>query len=473
MKIIRSWSKKPKKLEYQMESKDNFQKSKVKWARFVGDENSNSSMGVINKRRASAKRNSGLVVDLDLGPNRTPDSGYALSGSETFLFSSCQNFLACRSLDLNKEASVGCFLSFVLPDRYFIQLENARGDRWVCDLVSDGNFRVKEIRNYIDDLFLPHQAAQTRWIKYIPIKVNIFAWRARQDCLPTRVNLIRRGITIESSLCPVCSVCEEDVCHIFFRCDLAQLVLRRICRWWGLDPHDWSSFQEWQSWILSIQFSSKLCLLQFQFACKLIAKRKLVTDDDVVDVRKEVEIVHHLSGHPNVVSIKGAYEDSYDVHLFMELCCGGVMRLNLKPKNFLFVDKGKDSFLKAIDFGLSVFFKPGDIFTDIVGSPYYVALEVLLRHYGFEIDIRSAGVILYILLSGVPPFWGETENDVFKEILQGELDFSFNPWPVISESAKNLIKKMLIRDRDRSRRITANEVLHMVPVDLCTWCCTI
>ncbi|GJR86500.1 RNA-directed DNA polymerase, eukaryota [Tanacetum coccineum] len=97
-----------------------------------------------------------------------------------------------------------------------------------------------------------------RWIKYIPIKVNIFAWRARQDCLPTRVNLIRRGITIESSLCPVCSVCEEDVCHIFFRCDLAQLVLRRICRWWGLDPHDWSSFQEWQSWILSIQFSSKV-----------------------------------------------------------------------------------------------------------------------------------------------------------------------------------------------------------------------
>ncbi|GKA98873.1 RNA-directed DNA polymerase, eukaryota, partial [Tanacetum coccineum] len=87
------------------------------------------------------------------------------------------------------------------------------GDRWFVDLLSVGNFRVKEIRNYIDDLFLPHQAAQTRWIKYIPIKVNIFAWRARQDCLPTRVNLIRRGITIESSLCPMV----------------------------GLDPHDWSS----------------------------------------------------------------------------------------------------------------------------------------------------------------------------------------------------------------------------------------
>ncbi|GJU98279.1 RNA-directed DNA polymerase, eukaryota [Tanacetum coccineum] len=182
------------------------------------------------------------------------------------------------ALDLNKEASVAVKLSAPIDISFrrnarggieehlladltslmdSVTLSNS-GDRWVCDLVSDGNFRVKEIRNYIDDLFLPHQAAQTRWIKYIPIKVNIFAWRARQDCLPTRVNLIRRGITIESSLCPVCSVCEEDVCHIFFRCDLAQLVLRRICRWWGLDPHDWSSFQEWQSWILSIQFSSKM-----------------------------------------------------------------------------------------------------------------------------------------------------------------------------------------------------------------------
>ncbi|GJX46961.1 RNA-directed DNA polymerase, eukaryota [Tanacetum coccineum] len=86
---------------------------------------------------------------------------------------------------------------------------------------------------------------QTRWIKHPLLRVNIFrlAGARKQDCLPTRVNLIRRGITIESSLCPVCSVCEEDVCHIFFRCDLAQLVLRRICRWWGLDPMTRSSFQ--------------------------------------------------------------------------------------------------------------------------------------------------------------------------------------------------------------------------------------
>ncbi|XP_059307805.1 calcium-dependent protein kinase 1-like [Lycium ferocissimum] len=229
-----------------------------------------------------------------------------------------------------------------------------------------------------------------------------------------------------------------------------------------------------------------------RYACKSIAKRKLLTDDDVEDVRREVQIMHHLAGHPHVISIKGAYEDAIAVHLVMECCAGGelfdriiqrghyterkaaeltrtivgvveacyslgVMHRDLKPENFLFVDQKEDSLLKTIDFGLSIFFKPGDKFTDVVGSPYYVAPEVLRKRYGPEADVWSAGVIIYILLSGVPPFWAENEQGIFEQVLHGDLDFTSDPWPSISEGAKDLMRRMLVRDP--KKRLTAHEVL--------------
>ncbi|XP_050228230.1 calcium-dependent protein kinase 20-like [Mercurialis annua] len=228
------------------------------------------------------------------------------------------------------------------------------------------------------------------------------------------------------------------------------------------------------------------------FACKSIAKRKLANQEDVDDVRREIQIMHHLEGHPNVIKIVDAYEDTVAVHVVMELCAGGelfdriiqrghyterkaaelarvivgvvqachslgVMHRDLKPENFLFVDHEEEAALKTIDFGLSVFFKPGETFPDVVGSPYYVAPEVLKKHYGPECDVWSAGVIIYILLSGVPPFWDETEQGIFEQVLKGELDFVSEPWPNISESAKDLVRKMLVRDP--KKRLTAHEVL--------------
>ncbi|KAI5555419.1 hypothetical protein BDE02_19G079400 [Populus trichocarpa] len=228
------------------------------------------------------------------------------------------------------------------------------------------------------------------------------------------------------------------------------------------------------------------------YACKSISKRKLLCREDYEDVYREIQIMHHLSGQPNVVQIKDTYEDSMFVHLVMELCAGGelfdrivakghysekeaakltkniigvveychclgVMHRDLKPENFLFDKPGDDAKLKTTDFGLSVFYKPGQYFYDVVGSPYYVAPEVLLKHYGPQADVWSAGVILYILLSGVPPFWAETDSGIFRQILQGKLDLESDPWPNISESAKDLIRKML--DRDPKQRITAHEVL--------------
>ncbi|RWV83900.1 hypothetical protein GW17_00054435 [Ensete ventricosum] len=102
----------------------------------------------------------------------------------------------------------------------------------------------------------------------------------------------------------------------------------------------------------------------------------------------------------------------------------------------------------------------GQIFTDVVGSPYYVAPEVLCKNYGPEADVWTAGVILYILLSGVPPFWAETQQGIFDAILKGVIDFDLDPWPLISESAKDLIRKMLCSTP--SERLTAHQVLCML-----------
>ncbi|XAR60297.1 Non-specific serine/threonine protein kinase [Bertholletia excelsa] len=230
-----------------------------------------------------------------------------------------------------------------------------------------------------------------------------------------------------------------------------------------------------------------------QFACKTIAKRKLANKEDMEDVRREVQIMHHLKGQSNVVELKGAFEDKHSVHLVMELCAGGelfdriiakgqyteraaaqllrtivqivhtchsmgVIHRDLKPENLLLLNKNEDSPLKVNDFGLSVFYKQGEQFQDLVGSAYYVAPEVLKRKYGPEIDIWSVGVMLYILLCGSPPFWAESEHGIFNAILRGHIDFSSDPWPSISPGAKDLVKKML--NSDPKQRLTAHQVLN-------------
>lgn len=229
-----------------------------------------------------------------------------------------------------------------------------------------------------------------------------------------------------------------------------------------------------------------------KLAVKSISKAKLVCKEDVKDVQTEVAIMNLVAGHTNVVTLTSTHEDREAVHIVMELCAGGelfdsivesgnfsekkaaqvfrkmvhvvhhcqelgVMHRDLKPENFLLTSKDANGELKLTDFGLGVFFKPGERFKDLVGSPYYVAPEVLRKNYSHEADMWSLGVILYILLSGLPPFWGDTEEQIFKMVLRGHIDFKTDPWPKISDAAKDCVKRLL--QQDVSQRATAQDIL--------------
>ncbi|CAI5478403.1 unnamed protein product [Closterium sp. Yama58-4] len=248
-----------------------------------------------------------------------------------------------------------------------------------------------------------------------------------------------------------------------------------------------------------------------KYACKSIPKSKLLTENDVEDVRREVAILYHVQGQPNIVNMKGAYEDRDYVHIVMELCTGGelydtiierieargvpysehdaaemarvivrvverchalgIVHRDLKPENFLLSSRDPDSAeLKATDFGLSCFYK-GEGMARHCGSPMYMAPEVVRwrsathlmakrpAKYGPEVDIWSAGVIIYALLCGFPPFYHSSHStkEIFKAVLRANPSFSIPPWPSISDQAKDLLRQML--HPDPSKRPSAHEVL--------------
>ncbi|KAL2333794.1 hypothetical protein Fmac_015007 [Flemingia macrophylla] len=231
-------------------------------------------------------------------------------------------------------------------------------------------------------------------------------------------------------------------------------------------------------------------------AVKRLEKKKMVQPIAVEDVKREVKILKALAGHENVVQFYNAFDDDSYVYIVMELCEGGelldrilakkdiyytekdaavvvrqmlkvaaechlngLVHRDMKPENFLFKSSKEDSILKATDFGLSDFIKPGKKFHDIVGSAYYVAPEVLKRKSGPQSDVWSIGVITYILLCGRRPFWNKTEDGIFKEVLRKKPDFSRKPWPTISDAAKDFVRKLLAKD-PRARLTAAQALSH-------------
>ena len=150
-----------------------------------------------------------------------------------------------------------------------------------------------------------------------------------------------------------------------------------------------------------------------------------------------------------------------------------IVHRDLKPENFLFEEKKEGALIKLIDFGLSTSYlenvvektKDGAklnkrIMTKLktcAGTSLYMAPEVIMKQYSNACDLWSAGVILYIMLSGYPPFYGENDLEVFEKVINYQFDYEDEVWPTVSDEAKDLINRLLTPSH---HRLTAKEVLN-------------
>ena len=228
-------------------------------------------------------------------------------------------------------------------------------------------------------------------------------------------------------------------------------------------------------------------------AMKIISKSSNISVEDDKEIFNEINILRTLD-HPNILKIFEFYSSKESYSIVTELCSGGelfqeivdngpfnenysayvmfqifsainychnmkIIHRDLKPENILIVDKDKNNYprVKICDFGTSKMFEKGAIQRKLVGSSYYIAPEVLQKHYDEKCDIWSCGVILYILLSGRPPFGGENDREIMDRVSTGKYDLQSSPFNKLTRSCIDLIQKLLIMDP--KQRITAQEAL--------------
>ncbi|CAD8124734.1 unnamed protein product [Paramecium sonneborni] len=226
-------------------------------------------------------------------------------------------------------------------------------------------------------------------------------------------------------------------------------------------------------------------------AMKQIKKSSLIQEEQQ-RLFAEMNILKNLD-HPHIVKLYELYQDAQNYYLITEYLSGGelferikamttfnekkaaeymrqilsavmycheqkIVHRDLKPENILFVNDNQNSPLKIIDFGTSRKYDPSKKMTKKLGTPYYIAPEVLKQDYNEKCDIWSCGVILYILLCGYPPFIGKTEKEIMKKVGEGKYEFDADDWNQISKEAKNLINRML--HVNPNFRISAKQALN-------------
>nr|GFA79441.1 RNA-directed DNA polymerase, eukaryota [Tanacetum cinerariifolium] len=131
-------------------------------------------------------------------------------------------------------------------------------DKYFWSLESEGDYSVASIRKLIDEKRVQEVGISTRWVKSVPSRVNITAWKIKTNALPTRFNLSRRGMDIDTLMCPVCKGGVKTTSHLFFLCVLSKQIMRKISSWWDVDYTDMSSYEEWRVWLVSIRIPNKL-----------------------------------------------------------------------------------------------------------------------------------------------------------------------------------------------------------------------
>ena len=226
-------------------------------------------------------------------------------------------------------------------------------------------------------------------------------------------------------------------------------------------------------------------------AVKTVHKRSLRTEEEKAMIFSEVSILASVD-HPNVIKLHEYYQDELNYYIITEYCSGGelferilsqgniseataaeymrqifsilsylqdlkIVHRDLKPENFLMSSSADNAYLKIIDFGASKKYLPGELMTQKVGTAYYVAPEVLHMSYDYKCDTWSAGVLMFILLCGYPPFGGTTDREIFAKIELGKFEFQSPDWDLISFEAKDLLTNLL--QVDVNRRYDARQAL--------------
>ena len=229
------------------------------------------------------------------------------------------------------------------------------------------------------------------------------------------------------------------------------------------------------------------------FAMKVIKKTSKNKEEEE-NLMNEINILRKLD-HPNILKITDFYPLKTEYNIITEYCQEGelfdeikahapfneiltawymrqilsavsychsmnIIHRDLKPENILIVKRVKNGFhpIKIIDFGTAKVFQKEKSEHLLIGSAYYIAPEVLSRNYSELCDLWSCGVIMYILLTGRPPFNGINEEEIMKKIKEGNYDLSKYPWGIISEDAKNLVKGLL--QIDPKKRYSAQDALN-------------